>query len=240
MDEAEHTTTGEARRTTRWTGIIVALLFVILTSAVFLVFPGIDLWFSRFFYDPGHSFALAKNPALRIFRRSGDILVVATVVWLIVSITLGVVRSRTGFATPRIALFLLATLAVGPGLLVNAALKDHWGRPRPASVEAFGGPDPYIAVWRISEACDRNCSFVAGEASSAVWLFVVALFAPRQVRAPLGIATGVYAVLLSLNRIAFGGHFLSDVLLAWGLTFLIAAILYRVMVQRLAPAESGA
>jgi membrane-associated phospholipid phosphatase len=37
------------------------------------------------------------------------------------------------------------------------------------------------------------------------------------------------AVLLSLNRIAMGGHFLSDALLAWGLTLAVIAIAYRLL-----------
>jgi membrane-associated phospholipid phosphatase len=42
----------------------------------------------------------------------------------------------------------------------------------------------------------------------------------------------IYAVLIGLNRIAFGGHFLSDVLLSFGLTFLVMALLHRLFVER--------
>jgi hypothetical protein len=38
--------------------------------------------------------------------------------------------------------------------------------------------------------------------------------------------------MFSLNRIAFGRHFLSDVLLAWGLTLLIIAVTHRIVVER--------
>jgi membrane-associated phospholipid phosphatase len=37
----------------------------------------------------------------------------------------------------------------------------------------------------------------------------------------------IYAAGLSANRIAFGGHFLSDVLLSWAVTALVLALLYR-------------
>jgi membrane-associated phospholipid phosphatase len=46
------------------------------------------------------------------------------------------------------------------------------------------------------------------------------------------IVAGVYAVLIGINRIAFGGHFLSDVLLSFSLTFLVMALLHRLFVER--------
>ena len=36
-------------------------------------------------------------------------------------------------------LFLFLGLLVGPGLVVNGILKDHWGRARPAEIIEFGG-----------------------------------------------------------------------------------------------------
>ena len=46
------------------------------------------------------------------------------------------------------------------------------------------------------------------------------------------VVAGVYALLLSLNRIAFGGHFLSDVVISFGLTFLVIAVMHRVVIER--------
>lgn len=40
----------------------------------------------------------------------------------------------------------------------------------------------------------------------------------------------IYAVALSLNRVAFGGHFLSDVMLSWAITAVVMASLHRLMV----------
>jgi membrane-associated phospholipid phosphatase len=97
-------------------------------------------------------------------------------------------------------------------------------------IEAFGGSAPYVGVWRITDYCVSNCSFVAGEASSAVWLIGLALVVPKAWRKAAAIALAAYALILSINRIAFGGHFVSDVLLAWGLTALVMLVLYRLMV----------
>ena len=127
-------------------------------------------------------------------------------------------------------LFLLSTLLVGPLLLVNIILKDHWGRPRPNAVDLFGGDSPYVAVWRITNYCDTNCSFVSGETATAFWLMALALVVPRASALPAAIVTAVYAAILSANRIAFGGHFLSDVLISVGLTLLVVVIGYRLFI----------
>jgi membrane-associated phospholipid phosphatase len=133
---------------------------------------------------------------------------------------------------PNTIVFLLSTLILAPLLLVNVILKNTWGRPRPVTVDAFGGDAPYIEVWRLSNWCDRNCSFVSGEASSATWLVAVALVLPKGIRRPATVAAVVYAVLLSLNRVASGGHFLSDVVISFGVTLLVLAVMHRVVIER--------
>jgi len=234
MDRADGTGRSPWRRCADVVGdrpVAAALVLVLAVSAVFLAFPALDLWASGLFYTPGDGFFLARSAPLRLFRRSGDIAVAAVVVILLGAMGAKLVRpARPSPVAPSAVVFLLSSLALGPGLLVNVVLKDHWGRPRPAMVEAFGGTLPYIEVWRITGYCVKNCSFVAGEASSAAWLTALALVVPAGWRLPVALLTGIYALLLSLNRIAFGGHFLSDVLLSWALTALILAVLWQLVV----------
>ena len=129
----------------------------------------------------------------------------------------------------RRALVLIAGLALGSGLIVNGLLKSLWGRARPIQIEAFGGDADFTRAWQVSDQCLSNCSFVSGEGSSAAWMVAaVAVMSPPELRRwtlPLAIA---YGAALSLNRIAFGGHFLSDILLSWALTGLVLTALYRV------------
>jgi len=35
--------------------------------------------------------------------------------------------------------FLILSVLIGPGLIINAVFKDHWDRPRPGDVVEFGG-----------------------------------------------------------------------------------------------------
>ena len=39
----------------------------------------------------------------------------------------------------RASVFLIATLALGPGVMANAIFKDHWHRPRPPGITKFYG-----------------------------------------------------------------------------------------------------
>ena len=133
-------------------------------------------------------------------------------------------------ATPRAlrALVLIAGLAVASGFLVNGILKSMWGRARPIQIEGFGGDADFTRAWQVSDNCLSNCSFVSGEGSSAAWMVAaVVVMTPPAVRAwalPLALS---YGGALSINRIAFGGHFLSDILLSWALTGLVIAALHR-------------
>lgn len=213
--------------------VTTVLIVIAAVSAIFLAAPGIDLWTTGLFYRPEGRFFLSREPVLVFLRQTGDIAVISVVAWLFVQLGLKLARpDAPSLVPPNVMIFLLSTLAIGPGLVVNVILKDHWGRPRPRTVDAFGGQLPYVEVWRITDLCARNCSFVAGEASTGVWLMALALVVPPRWRAPTAIVTGIYALVLSVNRIAFGAHFLSDVLLSWALTALVVLLGWRFIIDR--------
>lgn len=199
-------------------------------SILFLAAPQIDVWASALFWSPA-GFELSQWPVLKALRKSSS--------WVLGLVLLGVIVTLASHAVRRdwAALgsaqrcwFLLVGLMAGPGLVVNTALKDNWGRPRPNAVDIFGGEAPYVPVWEISDWCDRNCSFVSGEASSAAWLVAAAIvLAPLRWRMGVIWSAVVYAVALSLNRLAFGGHFLSDIVLSWAVTALVLSLLARAL-----------
>jgi membrane-associated phospholipid phosphatase len=115
----------------------------------------------------------------------------------------------------------------------------RWSRPpRQRRLERLGQPGDQSTLRRrrirVEDQgwCDTNCSFVSGEASSAMWLVAVALVLPGRIRRPAVVVAVAYAALLSLNRIAFGGHFLSDVLISFALTLLVIAVVYRLVILR--------
>lgn len=212
------------------TPLYLALGGLAAISALFIAFPALDLRFAALFHVDG-GFPAARIPALVTLRTLGRDLVILVCLVLVAGLGIKLLLPLRPMPIRGSRVwFLLATLALGPGLIVNGLLKSFWGRPRPIQIDLFGGSAPFETAWKIGGACTSNCSFVSGEASSAIWLLALAMLAPPRYRPLLAVAIGAVVVALSLNRIAFGGHFLSDVLISWGITLVILLGLHRVMV----------
>lgn len=216
----------------RWSPLIAALIATAGISAVFLIWPGLDLWSAGLGYsDTG--FQAASNPALKALRKSSSWAVAITALTAVFLLGRAVVRHRLGFVrqAPRAIVSLLGLL-IGPGLLVNTLLKNEWGRPRPNEILPFGGEAPYVPVWQISRWCDDNCSFTSGEGASSAWIVGSVALLPEPWRARLLVPAVIYGAALSINRMAFGGHFLSDVLLSWSMVLAVMAALHALIVRR--------
>src|SRR5690606_23635728 len=120
-------------------------------------------------------------------------------------------------------------LALGPGLIVNALLKDHWGRPRPVQVADFGGAETFLLVGTIGSS-PAGKSFSSGHASIAFYLMTpfFALVATRPRLAWAFLSAGVvWGLLVGAGRVLQGGHWPSDVLWSGGLVSLSAFVLSR-------------
>ena len=130
-------------------------------------------------------------------------------------------------------LFIILCFALGPGLLVNAVLKNHWGRPRPHQIAAFNGAEHFQKPWVISQQCSTNCSFVAGDSSTAL-AFLALAFLPlaRRKKIIIGTLALLNFGLFGFIRVAQGGHFLSDVLIGGVLTYLVISLCYSVTLAR--------
>jgi len=194
-------------------GKIITALVAALAAAliVFALWPGLDLAASRPFYVAGH---FVGDSALG--KAARDFFQYAPYVPL-VFLGLGGLLRRFGIVLPfapseRGAWFLIATLTIGSGLIVNLGLKDHSHRPRPVHVQEFGGEAAFRPWDALDGACAKNCSFASGEAAQGFWMVAPALLAPppwRVIAIASALAFGFGA---SLLRVATGGHFLSDVI----------------------------
>jgi lipid A 4'-phosphatase len=203
-------------------------------AAVFTLIPTIDLWVSRQFYVPGEGFPLGAWLPLVLLHRAipwiaGSIFAIAAgaAIWLLLS-------GRPLWRLDRAALvFIVAATALGPGLLANTLLKDHWGRARPAQVEEFGGPRHFTPALLPARECARNCSFVSGDAALGFSLVVFALLLPAGAGRRRGEALALgFGALVGLARIAQGGHFLSDVVFAGLLVYGSTAVLHWWIIER--------
>ena len=211
-----------------------------LTLAVFGLWPEIDLAAARLFYlDGAFDGDELSDQILREAFRAAPFVV------LIVYGLLWAARraGRAPFWAPsgKAIIFLIMTMAIGPGLVVNLGLKDHWHRPRPYQTQQFHGPDPFRAWYQTDGQCDRNCSFVSGEAATAFWLVAPASLLPPPVRAPAVIGAFAFGTAAGLLRMAFGGHYVSDVILGGLFTLIVIEAVRKTMWPRgMPPADSGA
>jgi lipid A 4'-phosphatase len=200
-----------------------------LAAGLFLLFPDIDLWAAGLFYRPGASFFLAHWLPVRALYIAVPYLVYGTVLGaLALSFVPLIRRSPIWGIDLRAALFLLLALALGPGLLVNSVLKDHWGRARPTQVTEFGGAKQFTPALVPAQQCERNCSFPAGHPAMGFYLvsFAFLISSPGRRRLVAGAAIGA-GIIIGLARMAQGGHFLSDVVFSGFLVCGTSWLLYR-------------
>src|SRR4029077_4040552 len=215
-------------------GLLIALAIAALAGAVFGLYPELDLRIERYFYsfeDVRHNtFALRIFPPLMWARDIGlwvgTVLIAPAVVSLVIKLIL---PRRKLLMSGRAIVFLLATMILAPGLLVNVLLKDHWGRSRPIDVTQFGGSEHFVAWWDPRGDCPANCAFVSGDVAGAFWTIAPAALAPPQWRAvaygaALALGSGMAAI-----RMMAGAHFPSDVIFAGVFTFLIIWLAYALI-----------
>lgn len=216
------------------TGLIIALSIAAVAGLAFGLFPALDLavagYFHGFVDSAKNYFALRLYPPLMIARDMGlwvgTILVAPAVGALVIKLVLP--RTRL-LISGRAILFLTATMALGPGLLVNVILKDHWDRPRPIDVTQFGGVEHFMPWWKPGGDCPNNCSFVSGDVAGAFWTIAPAALAPPQVRAVAYGAALALGTAMAAVRVMAGGHFPSDVIFAGVFTFLIIWLCYALI-----------
>ena len=213
-------------------GAVAALIVGVITSAVFLTMPEIDLWVASQFGSETEKFPLRFHPVPRFFNDLVNILAAFMALGSLAGLTL-----TARYGGPLLGLwarhygYLLATLAVGPGLIANALLKENWGRARPRHLVEFGGDKNFSPPIVMSDQCSSNCSFVSGDASLAFFFLAVALIMPPKHRRLSVFLALLFGCLIGFMRIIQGAHFLSDVILAGVFVCLTALGLYWFMLK---------
>jgi membrane-associated phospholipid phosphatase len=221
------------------TGLMIALAVGTVVGLVFGLYPWLDLAIAGWFYDPtSRQFTLTKlmfsghYEWLATARDAGMWVVAALIAPAAVALIGKAARPQAPLVVPgRAVIYLTVTLALAPGLMANGVLKDYGGRPRPIDVTNFSGTDRFVPWWDPRGACDQNCSFVSGESSGAFWAFAPASLAPAPWRPIAYGAVVIFGAAIGALRMAFGGHFFSDVAFAGVFTFLIVwcvhGLIYR-------------
>ncbi len=211
---------------------IITLLLTLAAAGLFIRDPEIDLTAARLFFDNAF---IGASPASRVLRGIFYTLPLAVCAAFPLAWWLGPKVGLPAALIPsnRAVVFIVLSMAIGPGLVVNLGLKDHWHRPRPVHLKEFGGNFDFRPINAVDGACKKNCSFVSGETSAGFWLIGPASLAPPPWRAPAIAGAVVFGALTGLLRMAYGGHFLSDIVLAGLITLLLLQILHGLIFRGL-------
>ena len=210
------------------TGLVVALSIAAIVGVVFGVYPQLDLDIAALFYNPAtHSFLSWHVDWVEYARDAASLIITLLVAPAFLAV-LGkiVMPSRRMLIAGRAALFLIATLALGPGLITNGIFKEHSARMRPEDVTQLGGTGRFTPWWDPRGPCTENCSFIAGEASGGFWTLAPAALAPPQWRSLAYGSAIAFGAAMGALRMAAGAHFFTDVVFAGVIVFLLVWIVH--------------
>lgn len=206
-------------------------LNVVAASTAVFWFSGWDVTVAQFFYDPAMGagrWLLDDFPLWKTLFYDGVPYVAGAVLGgclLMISVS-SVLRRWQRWRL--YAAYVLLVFLLGPGLLVNALFKDHWGRARPVQVAQLGGTQVYTPPLYYVAGGDGR-SFPSGH-SAVGFAFIAFWFLLRRHRsgwAKLALAVAlVFGCAIGLTRMAAGGHFLSDVMWSGWLALFAGWVLY--------------
>jgi lipid A 4'-phosphatase len=205
------------------TGLFVALSLALVIGLVFGIFPELDLKLASLFYDaPTRSFPLKLNWLAELARDGAMWIAWGIATPAIAALIIKLIRpDRPLLMSGRTIVFLLLTLTLSAGVLTNLTFKSYWGRPRPVLVTQFGGDLPFVAWWDPRGQCGRNCSFFSGEGATAFWTLAPAALTPPAWRVLAYAAATLFGAATSVLRMAFGGHFFTDIAAAALVTLVV-------------------
>lgn len=215
-------------------------LTTLILLVVFNRFPGIDIAVAGWFFTEwpcpeGHSrpicggFLAMNDPLLMGIREVLHYLPVSIAIALMVAAIAAAYYGKTKYKLfSRGAMTAVATMFISPLVIVNVFLKEFVGRPRPVHTDVFAGELPFVEAGRFTDYCASNCSFVSGEASTGFWLVCLVPLFPARFRPLAWVVTLSLAMTTSGLRMAFGGHYLSDVVLGAAITLTVFSVLAAV------------
>ena len=211
-----------------WLPEVIGLCILGLASTLPFWWGTLDLTVASWFYMmPGVStpWPLNELPIWRFLFWAAPWLTVVLGLTGLLILSVGILH-RQRFRLRIYGMYIFLSVVVGPGLVVNAIFKDHWDRPRPREVQAFGGEEIYVSPLIPGE---RGNSFPCGHCSVGFAWAAFYLIWRRQypIRATAALlASIILGSLMGVARWTAGGHFLSDVLWSAILTWSTLMLLY--------------
>jgi lipid A 4'-phosphatase len=214
--------------------LIVVAALTVATLVLFWV-TGLDLVSARVFYHPGHPdgpWPGKERFLWSLLYRSAFWLAGLLVLLGLAALVAGTVRWRSRIML-MYGLLILLSVILGPGLIVNVVAKPCFGRPRPREVTEFGGVERHVPPLMVGEI-GKGRSFPCGHCSVG-YIYCVFRFIWRRRRPRLAAVVLCLSILLGtllgLARLAAGGHFPSDIIIAGCVCFSVPLVLYHSVLQ---------
>ncbi len=204
-------------------------LLLLLCSLPLFWLTDLDLSAQRSFFRAGEWFR-ADAPVFSFVYHWGNIPALILAVGSLIGFVLSFSRARL-MAFRKIFIYLVLVLVMGPGLLVNSLLKDQWGRPRPRDVVEFGGDYKYERPLQV-DTTSPGKSFPCGHATMGFYFIALAMVLRKnkgRLASWVMSFALLYGSLIGLARMTQGGHFLSDVIWAGALIWLVSFLLFRAL-----------
>ncbi len=211
-----------------WLPELIVLAVLAFLAILLFAFSRLDIAATRLFFHPEGAdlWPIANEPLWSLFYRATPWITGALAVAGVIMIVIGLVREKSKRLRLH-GLFILLCVVLGPGLIINAVFKDHWGRPRPRQIVEFSGKFDYVRPLVPARAGGK--SFPCGDSSvgflmSAGW-WLWRRSHPK--RAAASLAAGLMlGTLIGIGRMAAGAHFLSDVIWSALIVYGVAHVLY--------------
>ncbi|MCB1114101.1 MAG: phosphatase PAP2 family protein [Chlamydiia bacterium] len=191
----------------RWLWPLIALVIIAPMT------PWIDLKIEDFFYNRGNdpNTHFMTSPLIKLMYEK-----VVKIPTILAFLCLPLILFKK-FRKP--AQVIVLTMIVGNGLITEFILKDYWGRPRPKQIERYGGSQQYRPFWLPNfHPPEPSRGFVSSHVAAG-FLFLTGVVLTQRYRSRTlfwasVLLSLIFGVGLSLTRMAQGGHFFSDCLVA--------------------------
>ncbi len=182
----------------------------VIAAFITIAFSQIDPIISGLFFSRTHGFYMREEP-INVFIKENMYLIDLGALALMVGFWIGgKINKESFFAVKRESLiFLFSSFAAV--MLIGAMMKDLWHRPRPTSVDIFGGTEEFESpLVIVSDSIEKSYSFPSGHTLCAMWLLSIALLLPKALRTAGVIFVSAFTLLVMFARVTGGYHFLSD------------------------------
>ena len=199
--------------------IILLFLNLLLTVGSFL-----DLFISSQAYQGDRQFFLQSLDLIVLIFRKGllPLLIIYLLILPFLSLFLPIKVIYFNYNLKlKESVYMFCSVCFNLVVVVNILLKDMWGRARPNDIMQFGGKESFTPWFEPSSSCNSNCSFISGDASVGFSLIILYFLTKNKIFLWISLFFGFS---LGSIRIMEGGHFISDIIMANFIIFILTFI----------------